>query len=535
MMYEGTILNNRSLVEKLLSKGGTGEVYIGRHTVIGKKAAIKVLSPEWEKRHDIVVRFYQEAQATSLIGHRNIVNILDAGLIDEAHPYLVMEYLEGHSLAEMMAQKPIVDTAAACGILEQILLGLDATHKKEIVHRDIKPDNIFVGYDEGARGSITIKIIDFGIAKFPDMPKEMKFTIVGLAIGTPPYMSPEQVRGSSEVDCRSDLFSAGVILYEMLTGQTPFQGESYEEIMKKIVVEPPIPPSSTNPLFPKDALPIIEKALAKNPEERYPDAYSMLEDLKKLEGYEEREQALARFAAEVKKETVCIGSEETASRYERRIPIDMKNVLSLFTPPEGGRNEKASSAEGGEQEGSSTAPTPIYSISTPKRSILFRMRKRLLIAFSITIGILIGIFLSVTFLKSNSKNVDVKSNSAPEKDLASTLSRTAVPETVTLELLRVPTNASVYVNDRKIDSTRFSTARAKEPVSVKIVAEGYIPYEYAFMPLSNRSFEVKMKPVPSDTDAAPPSVKQKGRPESKGAQPKFIRGGAGSEIAKDFK
>jgi eukaryotic-like serine/threonine-protein kinase len=162
---ESQILNNRYRVESLIGKGGMGSVYRGTHVAIGRRVAIKFLHTEYAENEKIVIRFFREAQAAAAIEHKNIIEVLDVGVSENNEPYIVMEYLEGESLAEMLKRTGPVDASTACGILEPVLLALNAAYKKGIVHRDLKPDNIFLVRDVELN-SISVKLIDFGVSKF---------------------------------------------------------------------------------------------------------------------------------------------------------------------------------------------------------------------------------------------------------------------------------------------------------------------------------------------------------------------------------
>ena len=212
--YEGSVLNNKYRLIRLLGKGGMGAVYLGQHIIIGKSVAVKFLHAEFAAKKEVVKRFYREAQAAAAIGHDNIIDVLDVGISDTGEPYLVMEYLEGESLAALIQRKGVLDLSCACGIMEPVLQALFAAHSKGIVHRDLKPENIFLAHRPG--GVPKIKLIDFGISKVTQAGSGEKLTQTGSVMGTPAYMSPEQARGSSDLDHRADIYSTGVILYEML-------------------------------------------------------------------------------------------------------------------------------------------------------------------------------------------------------------------------------------------------------------------------------------------------------------------------------
>ncbi|MEZ4364993.1 MAG: serine/threonine-protein kinase [Kofleriaceae bacterium] len=204
-------------VAQLVGVGGMGRVYKGVHPDIGSRVAIKVLAIEVAHRPDIVERFFAEARAVNLIRHESLVNVLDLAHLPDGRPYIVMEFLDGRSLAHALADHPQVALGEAARIALEVLDALALTHARGIVHRDLKPDNLLLS------PSGRTKILDFGIAKLqPDHGGAATHT--GSLLGTPHYMSPEQAQ-AAPVDARTDLYAVGVILYEMVTGRRPFRGQ----------------------------------------------------------------------------------------------------------------------------------------------------------------------------------------------------------------------------------------------------------------------------------------------------------------------
>jgi serine/threonine-protein kinase len=289
--YSGRVLDGRYRVDRLLGRGGMGAVYEGRHAIVGKRVAIKMLHAEFAANEEVLKRFYREAQAAAAIGHKNIIDIMDVGVTPANEPYIVMEYLEGEDLDGMLARTGPLSLAAACGILEPTLNALFAAHGKGIVHRDLKPANIFLCCDPS--GLPTVKLIDFGISKFSGTTGSTKLTQTGSLLGTPAYMSPEQARGDQAVDHRTDIYSMGVILYQMLTGALPFTGDNYNTLLIHVLTEAPRPPRELNPEIPADAEALVLKELEKDPAARSQTAIEMLEAFKGLAAYRERERGMS--------------------------------------------------------------------------------------------------------------------------------------------------------------------------------------------------------------------------------------------------
>ena len=252
------------VVDRKLAEGGMGSVYAGHHPVIGKRVAVKVLSAQCAHIPDLVRRFVEEARAVNKIGHPNIIDIFSFGTLADARPFFVMEYLEGANLAERLEAGNLTASETR-RLLRQICGALEAAHRAGIIHRDLKPENIWVAAP--AHEDSFAKVLDFGIAKLLDNPAG-KSTQTGAAMGTPRYMAPEQCMGRP-VDHRADIYSLGVILYEIFAGIVPFRGESFGELIYQHMSEPPEPPSRHRPMDPeleRIILACLEKDPAKRPE-----------------------------------------------------------------------------------------------------------------------------------------------------------------------------------------------------------------------------------------------------------------------------
>ncbi len=254
-----------------LGQGAMGVVYAAKDPLIDRSVAIKTinLSLAKEEKEEYEGRFYQEARAAGRLNHPNIVTIYDVGKSGDI-AYIAMELLQGRELRDIMNEGVLLPVAQVLDIAIQVAQGLGYAHEHEIVHRDIKPSNIMVVRDG------QVKITDFGIAR---MSSAAVRTQSGMVLGSPKYMSPEQVMGR-DIDERSDIFSLGVMLYEMLTGQAPFNGDNVNTIMYQTLNAIPVPPNQINPAVPDMLDFILVKALAKSPEDRYQKAREFSDDLK---------------------------------------------------------------------------------------------------------------------------------------------------------------------------------------------------------------------------------------------------------------
>ena len=266
------MLDEKYRLDQLLEVGGMGAVYVGTHTKLQKQVAIKVLRRELAQIPDMIERFQREAIAASRIGHENIVNVSDLGTGRDGSPFLVMEFLNGHTLAARIRQGGAMAIATACAITREILDAISAAHHAGIIHRDLKPENVFIV--RGTRGE-SIKILDFGISRVMEAQGEAaenRLTYTGQVMGTPYYMAPEQAAGRSDLGPPVDVYATGVILYEMLSGVVPFEAGNYNTIIYKVLAGQYEPLSKRLTGVPPELEAIVARAMALQPEARFATA-----------------------------------------------------------------------------------------------------------------------------------------------------------------------------------------------------------------------------------------------------------------------
>jgi len=263
MLSPGSVLDSKYRVIRLIGEGGMGAVYECEHEAIRRHVAVKVLFPQFANDAEAVLRFHREAQAAGRIGHDNICEVIDIGRLPAGAPYLVMPLLKGEPLSAIIQREAPLPPGRAIDLAAQVLDALGAAHCAGIVHRDLKPDNLFITH-LGGRNIEFVKVVDFGISKIlgqASVNDQHQVTRTGMVMGTPCYMAPEQARGAKDVDHRADLYAMGTILYELLTGKRAFDGDTFNEVLIKVVVDPFPPPRVLRPEIPVELEAVVLRAM----------------------------------------------------------------------------------------------------------------------------------------------------------------------------------------------------------------------------------------------------------------------------------
>lgn len=271
----GTVIQNRYQVLRVIGEGGMGIVYEGKHLSVERRVAIKHLHPEFARDPDIIKRFQREAQAATATGNEHVVEVFDLDVLPDGSPFMVMEFLEGTNLDQLVESNGPLNLGHAARILVQVCDALNAAHRAGIVHRDLKPDNIFL-IPRGANPDF-VKVLDFGISKFKSsaVDQTANLTAPGTMIGTPRFMAPEQIKEGFDVDQRADIFALGGILYYALTANVPFSADTLYLLWIKICTEPAPSVLRLRSELPAEIEAIIKKALEKQPERRYSSCAEM--------------------------------------------------------------------------------------------------------------------------------------------------------------------------------------------------------------------------------------------------------------------
>lgn len=261
----GATVSDTFSIVKVIGEGGMARVYEARHIRLpNKRFAVKVLHPMYAQQPAIVARFAREAEAASGIAHPNVVDVYDVGTTPDGRPYLVSEFLQGQDFSDLLDERGKITAPAAVHVVRQVCRALAAAHAHGVVHRDVKPENVFLVGDMNAP---VVKVLDFGISKF-DNGGGATLTQTGMIMGTPGYMPPEQARGA-KTDHRADVYGVGAMLYRAVTGKLPFDSEDAGEALGMVLTAEPIRPRKLEPSIPEALELIIQRAMAKNPEDRY--------------------------------------------------------------------------------------------------------------------------------------------------------------------------------------------------------------------------------------------------------------------------
>ena len=451
----GTSIGNYR-IERLIGEGGMGKVYLAEHPSIGRQAAVKVLTPTEAGDPQIVSRFILEARAANAIRHPNIVDVYDSGVLAGGTPYIVMEYLEGETLAQTMAHGRVpVDDAIDWGC--QIAEALAAAHARDVVHRDLKPDNLFLIPDPRRFGKKQIKVLDFGIAKLQHRSfDQVHMTRTGALLGTPLYMSPEQCMSMKDIDARTDIYSLGVILYEMVAGRRPFDGDGVYAVISMHINDKPVAPRTFRPELPADVEAIILQALAKSPLQR------------------QASMAIVHSSLELARGDATASSEALArSNHDRLKALALPTLRQEFPP-----------------EIHTLTDTAVSKVVT-SRTAAGRGSGRVRIVWGM--AIVVGLLTLYAFIPRGeripprSANVSaapapvapaVEPRPRPVAPAAAPVAPAALPlATVTIGLDSTPVGASVYVGDRLIGSTptTFPNAKPGESVEFEFRRQGFEP------------------------------------------------------------
>ena len=306
----GSVLADRYRIDRKIGEGGMGAVYAGEHVLIGRRVALKFLHPQMAKSQEVVARFQREAMAATRIGNAHIIDVLDLGRDPSGAVYMVLEFLDGSDWADAIDAEGAQDVERVLHIADQLCEALEAAHQQGIIHRDLKPENVFLIERDGDPNFV--KLLDFGIAKLAGTGVD-SMTRTGMALGTPYYMAPEQLLAAKDVDARADIYSFGVMLFRALTGEFPFDADSYPLLVMRITKDPPPPVRSFRPELTSEFEAYLGSLMAKDPAGRPSSMREVREALASFRGRASVKQAPKTSGFEA---TMALGAAELADASE---------------------------------------------------------------------------------------------------------------------------------------------------------------------------------------------------------------------------
>jgi serine/threonine-protein kinase len=525
----GEVLDGKYQIVRELGRGAMGVVYEALHLALERKVAVKTLLEEVSADPQIGARFEREARAASAIGHPHIVDVFDLGRTGNGLLFMVMELLDGESLGSMLKRTPKLPIPLAVHLMSQVLSGLGAAHKHGIVHRDLKPDNIFVLTSEERPNFV--KIVDFGISKViaptgpgnPNVTAKVAGTMVGSVLGTPLYMSPEQAIGQvASIDHRTDIYSAGVVLYEMLCGRTPYLGDSYVQIFAALLEGNYPPPRSLAPEIPPELEAAIVRALDRDMDKRFPSVAAMRQaigasaDLTPAPvlmpvSIGEPLGAAAPQVPSIGKSSIALAPTPAPPPSARRpgpahdpfapppdtnmAPIladDLERPVALRTPvrsEESGRAAVVSRPQRSpDVAAASGGKSPSKGTIAPERILSARARSRLLMVLA-ALGIAIAARVAYSVFRSDGQG-------------SLSLRRPASP-TVLLDLL--PSDATVQLDHSPTSQRELVLQEGTEHV-LNVAAPGRLTRRFSFVARPGLKVSIHLGhalPLPAPTDPAP--------------------------------
>jgi len=461
------MLDDKYRIESLLAIGGMGAVYVGTHTKLRKRVAIKILNPQLSSAQ-MIERFHREAITASQIGHEGIAQVTDLGTSAAGEPFLVMEYLEGESLASRMRASGPLPIEVACELGCAILSPLAAAHHAGIVHRDLKPDNVFLVRQ--SRGEM-VKLLDFGISRASMLEGEFRLTTTGLVLGTPYYMSPEQARGDTDITPAADIYAFGVILYEMLAGQVPIRGDNYNQLMYRVMTGEYARPSQLRPDIPPQLEQLIVAAMAIEPAHR------------------------PRSAAE------------------------LEHALLAFCRP-GFRDHTIERMSGASLPFSRPTPTPLHPQHGTDATVLAptpppQQRKRSNVPLIVGLIVLVAASCAVAALVLSRSGEEAPKQTAlapepakppppPPPPATKPEPPPAAPQMVTLKLAVEPASATVTIDGKPVTGGELTMPRDDAKHQLHIAAPGYAPHDEEIDLSESQRIAVQLKKAASGRVTTPP-------------------------------
>ncbi|MBW2260720.1 MAG: protein kinase [Deltaproteobacteria bacterium] len=558
---KGALLDGKYRVDRMIAKGGMGVVYEGTHERLDRKVAIKFLLSEYHASKQMLTRFQNEARLAASVGHRNIVEILDMGETEDSMHFMIMEYLDGRDLGEILDESVRLTPHVAVDLVIQILSALKAVHEQGIIHRDLKPENVFVGAEPGT--GLSVKILDFGISRLGrEDYANLNLTRTGAVFGTPGYMAPEQARGSKHIDRRTDLYACGVMLYEMLTGSLPFNVENYNEMIIAITTEMPIHVGRHGISLPDGLMHVVMRAISREPDSAA-EFFEALRPFRSPEAYAS-EPATTQRPRAMLDWSGAAGSGRPAGRaalpsndsaFIRDSSLDQiaPRGVSLLETPSAGRHRSPTPDSVGHQDlvitidpcverGNTPYPVPgagawhehgrtgagrsLFSVppdtsisldgwegpvsAPPPRPRRLPVPRWLLVASAALLLLAASGALTLVLIKARGLEQRVSAVQAADAGPVQAVEpEPAVPEAWSVVLEDLPDAAEVYVDGALHPERPLAVARTRGASTLRILCEGFEPWEREI------AIHADMELVPDLIPAADPVHKSKKKKKSK--------------------
>ncbi len=480
-----------------------GAVYLAEHPTIGKKIALKVIHRELAGNREVVQRFFQEAKAVNKIGNEHIVEIHDFGVTPEGDHYYIMEYLEGSNLAAVLGREHVLETRRVLHIGAQIASALAAAHAAGVIHRDLKPDNVMLTLRLGDHDFV--KLLDFGLAKmFAGNASAVK-TAAGVLLGTPQYMSPEACESRGNIDHRTDIYALGILLFQMMTGALPFDGESMGEVLVKQVTQLPPPPRGYNPNIPPSVEQILLRCLMKQPDARFPTMMALRDALLDPERYLHQSPPMspARSLApgELKvdaKAVIAYAAQQQATRVgtASQLPLPANNSANATILGIAGQGPDLA-VPALLKTNTMRIATPLGYQSTPRRKVW-----PLVVTFALLLGLGGGV-IAVSIYRKPARPAVQAAVVAPPPIAIDAAARVDAPvadaaRTAAVEIDSIPSGAEVFGPDQRslgIAPVKLSMPISATPVTIELRLAGFVPRAKQLVVSGNMSMQVSLDPV----------------------------------------
>ena len=492
----GDVLEGKYKIKREIGIGGMGIVYEAEHVSLNIKMAVKVLLPTATDVHNVVERFRSEARSAASIRHPNIVEVTDFGLTPDQRPFFVMEFLSGESLADRMTSHRIFSEREVVNITDQILGGLSMAHSRGIIHRDLKPENIFLVESSGT--GETVKIFDFGIAKIMGgtevdnadqerlenneqsgqeiAPGKNSLTLHGVILGTPGYLAPEAASGKAPADARSDLFSLGVMMYEMLSGRQPFRGHSIHEILKATINNPLPNLEELCPEISGAMARLVHTSLAPNPTDRFANTTEFMRHLTAA--------AVGRIPEDARECVTELASPSIVPQAMETLPIqpgDQDNIPTMGVPV---LSDSAPDVPSGDNTGAVKKISSISSSRTLSSRRSTRPAKNKLPLIIGAVGVLLVCAAATFFfLPENDPVLD-------ETSVNSELKHGDKVVTIWLEIK--PRGAVVKMNGVRTDQRPVVIPSGNKAAALTVSAPGYITHTRKITPDRGHSLKIEL-------------------------------------------